>query len=93
VTIDTSALRRELEVTLAGDVRFDAVSRALYSTDASVYQIEPVGVVLPIPPGADAHVRIARFRCRSPARRRHVTAGQAIGPGLIVDISSTDRAS
>ena len=33
---------RELE----GEVRFDEVSRALYSTDASVYQIEPLGVVV-----------------------------------------------
>ena len=31
---------------LEGEVRFDKVSRALYSTDASVYQIEPLGVVV-----------------------------------------------
>ncbi len=36
-------LARELE----GEVRFDAFSRGRYSTDASIYQIEPVGVVLP----------------------------------------------
>jgi alanine-glyoxylate transaminase/serine-glyoxylate transaminase/serine-pyruvate transaminase len=36
-------LRRELE----GEVLFDPVSRGLYSTDASIYQIEPVGVVVP----------------------------------------------
>jgi len=36
-------LRRELE----GEVLFDAFSRGRYSTDASIYQIEPVGVVLP----------------------------------------------
>ena len=40
-------LRRELEVAIEGEVRFDKVSRALYSTDASVYQIEPLGVVVP----------------------------------------------
>ena len=45
--VDTEALRRELEAKLEGEVRFDAVSRALYSTDASVYQIHPVGVVVP----------------------------------------------
>ena len=43
---DVDALRRELERDLEGEVRFDAVSRALYSTDASVYQIEPLGVVV-----------------------------------------------
>jgi FAD/FMN-containing dehydrogenase/Fe-S oxidoreductase len=36
-------LRRELE----GEVLFDAFSRGRYSTDASIYQIEPIGVVLP----------------------------------------------
>jgi len=36
-------LRRELE----GEVLFDAFARGRYSTDASIYQIEPIGVVLP----------------------------------------------
>jgi FAD/FMN-containing dehydrogenase/Fe-S oxidoreductase len=36
-------LRRELE----GEVLFDAYSRGRYSTDASIYQIEPIGVVFP----------------------------------------------
>ena len=40
------ALRRDLESAIEGEVRFDAISRALYSTDASVYQIEPLGVVV-----------------------------------------------
>jgi hypothetical protein len=30
-----------------GEVRFDKSARMLYSTDASNYQIEPVGVVIP----------------------------------------------
>lgn len=37
----SDALRRDFEAQIAGEVRFDRVSRALYSTDASVYQIEP----------------------------------------------------
>jgi FAD/FMN-containing dehydrogenase len=36
-------LRRDVE----GDVRFDSYSRLLYSTDASMYQVEPIGVVIP----------------------------------------------
>ena len=40
------ALQRDLDARLDGEVRFDKVSRALYSTDASVYQIEPLGVVV-----------------------------------------------
>ena len=36
-------LRREIE----GEVRFDPADRGRYSTDASIYQIEPIGVVAP----------------------------------------------
>src|SRR5947208_4988254 len=36
-------LRRELQ----GEVRFDRFTRGRYSTDASIYQIEPLGVVVP----------------------------------------------
>src|SRR5205823_12166656 len=45
-TVDAGALRRELEAVIEGEVRFDNISRALYSTDASVYQIQPLGVVV-----------------------------------------------
>ena len=44
--MDVQALRRDLEAQIDGEVRFDKISRALYSTDASVYQIEPAGVVV-----------------------------------------------
>ena len=40
-------LERELRGRIRGDVRFDQGSRLLYSTDASMYQVEPVGVVIP----------------------------------------------
>ena len=43
----TSALEQQLSNTLAGEVRFDLYSKALYSTDASLYQIQPIGVVIP----------------------------------------------
>ena len=43
---DTSIATR-LERELEGEVLFDSFSRGLYSTDASIYQIEPVGVVVP----------------------------------------------
>src|SRR3954452_23131746 len=45
--VTASTLQRDFEREIAGEVRFDGVSRALYSTDASVYQIEPLGVVVP----------------------------------------------
>jgi len=40
-------LERELRRRVEGDVRFDHYSRLLYSTDASMYQMEPIGVVIP----------------------------------------------
>src|SRR5690606_34988455 len=47
-TLETSrVLQAELKARINGEVRFDRTSRMLYSTDASNYQIEPVGVVIP----------------------------------------------
>ena len=90
VNLPTSALERELDEQISGEVRFDRVSRALYSTDASVYQIEPLGVV--VPRSADDVVRavtIARRHGVSITARGGGTsqAGQAIGSGLQLDTS------
>ena len=88
--IDVSELRRELAIELRGDVRFDKISRALYSTDASVYQIEPIGVV--VPRSRQELLRVvqicARLHCPITMRGGGTSqAGQAIGPGLVVDTS------
>ena len=40
-------LARQLRKHTQGEVRFDDGSRKLYSTDASIYQVDPLGVVLP----------------------------------------------
>ena len=42
-----SSLAARLRKEVDGEVRFDAATRGRYSTDASIYQIEPVGVVVP----------------------------------------------
>ena len=47
ITADLAALERQLKARLAGEVRFDSGSRALYASDASNYRQVPVGVVLP----------------------------------------------
>ena len=36
-----------LKSRVSGEVKFDPFTRVLYSTDASIYQMEPVGVVIP----------------------------------------------
>ena len=86
----TETLRIELEQQIEGEVRFDTVSRALYSTDASVYQIEPLGVV--VPRTREDVVRTvqiaARHRVSITARGGGTSqAGQAIGAGLQLDTS------
>ena len=44
---ERSALARRLAREIDGEVLFDAASRGRYSTDASIYQVTPVGVVVP----------------------------------------------
>ncbi len=83
-------LEAQLARTLQGEVRFGAFDRARYSTDASIYQIEPVGVVLP---KTDADVQAALAIARAAgvpvvARGGGTSqAGQTIGPGLVIDYS------
>jgi FAD/FMN-containing dehydrogenase len=88
--VNVPALRRELESAIEGDVRFDEVTRALYSTDASVYQLPPIGVVA-VRSRADVVRTVAacrRHRCPLTMRGGGTSqAGQAIGSGLIVDTS------
>jgi FAD/FMN-containing dehydrogenase/Fe-S oxidoreductase len=84
------SLQRELERTVDGEVRFDKVSRALYSTDASVYQIEPLGVV--IPKSAEAVVAAVNLAAShgipiTPRGGGTSQAGQSIGAGLVLDTS------
>ena len=86
----TEPLRRALAAHLEGEVRFDKVSRALYSTDASVYQIEPLGVAI-VRSRQDivGAIDIARRHGCSITVRGGGTsqAGQAIGRGLQLDTS------
>src|SRR5438874_5884849 len=92
---DFAAVRRDslvryLRRHVAGEVRFDDTSRRLYSTDASHYQIEPLGVV--IPKTADdlaITVQIASELGIPITARGAGTSlsGQAIGPGVVIDCS------
>ncbi len=83
-------LAAALRPAIAGDIRFDAYSRVLYSTDASNYQIEPLGVV--IPRRADdvaATVALCASR-RIPVLARGAgtsLAGQAVGRAVVLDCS------
>jgi FAD/FMN-containing dehydrogenase/Fe-S oxidoreductase len=89
--IDSSeSLRRELSSQIEGEVRFDRLSRALYATDASVYQILPLGVV--VPRNREDILRTLetcrRFRCPITMRGGGTSqAGQSIGAGIQIDTS------
>ena len=88
--VDVAGLERALRTAIAGEVRFDRVSRALYSTDASVYQLEPLGVV--VARHRDdiiATVRLCHeFRCPLTLRGGGTSqAGQTVGSGIILDTS------
>lgn len=85
-----SQLEDDLKGKIVGEVRFDEMSRGLYSTDASIYQISPVGVVLP---RSRADVRAAievAARHRVPILPRGSgtsLSGQTVAAALVIDFS------
>src|SRR4029450_4337374 len=89
----TSAQERKIRQT-GCDARFDNLTRQLYSTDASIYQIHPAGAAFPktaeqarlvIHATADAGLSI------TPRGAGTSLVGNAIGDGLIVDFSRYNR--
>lgn len=84
------ALAAHLRRHIQGEVRFDDTSRRLYSTDASIYQIEPLGVVIPrTVEDVVAAVQVAgEMRVPITARGGGTSlSGQSIGPGIVLDCS------
>ena len=83
-------LERRLKAEQAGEVRFDAFTRGRYSTDASHYQIMPLGVVTPRTiEEADRAIGICRAEGVPVTPRGGGTsqAGQTVNESLIVDCS------
>ena len=85
---ETRELVHQLEQVVEGEVRFDGYSRMLYSTDASQYQIQPLGVVIPRhEDDVQAAVEVAA-RNGTPLLPRgggSSLAGQCVGPGIVID--------
>jgi FAD/FMN-containing dehydrogenase/Fe-S oxidoreductase len=72
------------------DVLFDAASRGRYSTDASIYQIEPVGVVIPRSEEAARATLAAASDAGVPILARGAgtsQCGQTVGAALVIDNS------
>ena len=79
-------LRREIE----GEVWFDPASRGRYSTDASIYQIEPIGVVAPRTTGDIAQAIAVCREAGAPVLPRGAgtsQCGQTVGEAVVIDTS------
>lgn len=83
-------IRDDLRGVIRGDLHFDAPARALYSTDASIFQLEPAGVVVPRDEeDLQALVRYAAAEQLPliPRGGGSGMAGEALGWGIVVDLS------
>jgi FAD/FMN-containing dehydrogenase/Fe-S oxidoreductase len=83
-------LERRLRAEITGDVSFDPFTRGRYATDASHYQITPLGVVAPRTiEEADRAIAIARAEKITVLARGGGTSqcGQTVGESLVVDCS------
>jgi FAD/FMN-containing dehydrogenase/Fe-S oxidoreductase len=88
------AIARDLVNAVEGEVRFDAHNRMLYATDASLYQVEPVGVV--IPSSIDDTVAAVRFCSERglpmlPRGGGTSLAGQCTNLAVVIDVSPRCR--
>jgi FAD/FMN-containing dehydrogenase/Fe-S oxidoreductase len=87
---NASPFERRLRANITGDVLFDRFSRGRYATDASFYQIMPLGVV--VPRTIDEALRtlaIARDEGLVVTPRGGGTSqcGQTVNKGIVVDFS------
>jgi len=87
---DYFEIEAELRKRVEGDILFDRYSRLLYSTDASIYQIEPIGVVVPRHKAdVQAVIEIANKLNVTVLPRGGGTslAGQTVGHSIVLDFS------
>ena len=91
---EPAAVADDLAHLVEGELMFDAVHRTLYSTAACIYQIMPLGAVVPRHEGdVLAVVEYAR-RHGIPITARGAgsgLAGQTLGRGIILDFSKHFR--
>jgi len=87
---DADDLAAAIDARIDGDVRFDRYSRSLYATDASAYEVTPVGVVLPASTAdVAAVVELCADRDVAVLPRGGGTslAGQAVNEAVVLDLS------
>ncbi len=85
---DYAKLAGQIKAHISGEVRFDDMMRVLYSTDASHYQVYPIGVVLPKTLddiAATVQLCVEHNVPIVPRGGGSGLCGQAIGPGVVID--------
>jgi FAD/FMN-containing dehydrogenase/Fe-S oxidoreductase len=92
--VDVRRIQDDLHGFFKGEILFDDLSRQLYSTDASIFQVKPAGVVSPR--DEDDVCQLVRY-----AQEQGIAliargagsglAGESLGAGLIVDLSKHFR--
>ena len=90
VDLDVAALAVRLRRDVDADVRFDPGSRRLYASDASNHRVLPVGVLMPRTTDGLVDAVAACAAAGVPVTVRGAgtsLAGQAVGPGVVVDTS------
>ena len=85
-----SGLAQRLKREVEGEVLFDRASRGRYATDASIYQVEPVGVVVPRTEAAAVRAMEIALEAGVPVLPRGAgtsQCGQTVGAALVIDHS------
>ena len=83
-------LKQKIQKEIAGEIQTDAASRVIYSTDASIYQQEPLGVVFPKRADDLSALLAICAEHEVPVLPRgggSSLAGQTVGQALVVDFS------
>ena len=89
-TVDVGHLKRRLEQTVHGEVRFDAGTRAIYANDSSNYRQVPLGVVLPksVEDIVNAHRACAEFGAPIVNRGGGTSlSGETVNRAVVIDTS------
>jgi len=90
MSFEDSAIARRLRHEIAGEVAFDDFTRGLYATDASIYQIQPRGVVIPKNVDDVLAVRAICAEAGVPILPRGAgtsQCGQTVNDAIVVDVS------
>ncbi len=83
-------LQKRLKEKISGEMRFDNINKKIYSIDASIYELEPLGIVIPRDEEDLFHILQIADEFKIPVTARGAATGitgACLGKGLIVDTS------